>query len=298
MVEIVRVRGVSKSFGSITALRDISLSIDKGKVVGLLGPNGAGKTTLIKIILGILSRDRGYVELNGKDPFRDPDARIGVGVVFERPNLPEAVPVRKLLEQVAKIHGSSIDDVEWAIRVSGLKGFEWRRFNQLSAGLKQRAAIAHALVSRPSFVVADEPTSNLDPVERVRVLELISTLNREEDVTFLFSSHVLPEVLRVADELIIINNGRVVSRGPPEEVVGGFKYARIRTSNPKELSKTLSYMGFDAKTDGLNVIVDVDGVQGASRLFKALASAAAEGLIVYGVDLVEPGVEEVLRSAS
>ncbi|MEB3779019.1 MAG: ABC transporter ATP-binding protein [Desulfurococcales archaeon] len=297
MAEIVRVRGVSKSFGRIKALRNIDLTITRGRVVGLVGPNGAGKTTLIKIILGILSRDSGYVELNGRDPFKDPEARVGVGVVFERPNLPEAIPVRKLLEQVAGIHGSSRSDVEWAIEVSGLKGFEWRRFNQLSAGLKQRAAIAHALVARPNFVIADEPTSNLDPVERIRILELISRLNRDEGVTFLFSSHVLPEVLRVADELVIINNGSITSRGPPEEVIGGFRHARIRSSNPLELARLLSYMGFEARVEGLNVKVEVDGAPGISRLFKALASMAGEGIVVYGVDLVEPGVEEVLRSA-
>jgi len=288
---LLRVSGVWKSFRGRPVLRGVDLCVPPGRIVGLLGPNGAGKTTLLRVALGVLKRDRGTVELFGHDPFRVARARERVGVVFERPVLPGGVPVWRVLVHAARLRGAGEAEARRAVRLAGLEGHEWKPFEALSAGLKQRAAIAHALVHGPELVVADEPTSNLDPVERVRVLSLVQALSRDEGVAWLFSSHVLPEVVRVADELAVMASGRIAARGRPEEVVGGLRRARIRASDPGGLARVLRLHGLEARVEGLSVVVEAPR---QDALFRALAEAAALGVRVYSVDLVEAGLEAML----
>ncbi|MEB3859612.1 MAG: ABC transporter ATP-binding protein [Desulfurococcales archaeon] len=296
---VLSVRGVTKRFRGHKALDSATMSVPEGSITGLLGPNGAGKTTLIRVALGLLRRDSGSVELYGRDPLRDPEARRHVGVVFERPVLPDAVPVKTLLEHAARIYGrDEARDVAWAIKASGLSGYEHKRFSELSAGYKQRAAIAHALVARPGLLIADEPTSNLDPVERVKILNLLVELNESEGMTVMVSSHILAELLRVARNVVVMSRGRVVAQGPPEDVMGGFKAARIRAREPEALKAFLESRGFKCSVSGLSVIARIDGGAGASSLLRVLSEAVGEGFRVYSVDLVEPGLEEVLVDES
>jgi ABC-2 type transport system ATP-binding protein len=296
---VLEVRGVTKRFRNHKALDSASMSVPEGSITGLLGPNGAGKTTLIRVALGILRRDSGEVELFGRDPLTDPEARRSVGVVFERPVLPDAIPVKTLLEHAARIYGrDEARDVEWAVKASGLSGYEHKRFSELSAGYKQRAAIAHALVARPWFLVADEPTSNLDPVERVKILNLLVELNESEGMTVMVSSHILAELLRIAKNIVVMSRGRVVSQGPPEDVIGGFRAARVRSGEPDALKAFLESRGIQCRISGLSVIARLGGEADAARLLRALSEAVGEGLRVYSIDLVEPGLEEVLGDGS
>ena len=293
---VLLVEDVWKRYGRVYALRGASLTLEKGEILGLLGPNGAGKTTLLKVVLGLARRDRGRVELLGRDPLVSPDARRGVGVVFERPTLPDSIPVRELLEYAARIHGTGRRAVDEAIAVAGLEGHEWKRFDMLSAGLKQRAAIAHAMVAEPEVLVADEPTSNLDPVERARILDLLAGLNARMGLTILVSSHVVSEVLRVSTRLAVMGAGRVRAYGRPDEVLGGFKTARVRASDPGLLARLLEDAGYSVRVHGVSVDVALEGPEGARRLFAALSRV--DGVRVYSVDLVEPGLEEVLGGAA
>ncbi len=296
--QVLRVRGVSKRFGRHKALDSATMHVPEGSITGLLGPNSAGKTTLIRVSLGLLRRDSGEVELFGRDPLRDPRARERVGVVFERPVLPDALPVKVLLEHAARIYGrDEARDVEWAVKVSGLAGYEHKRFSELSAGYKQRAAIAHALIARPHFLVADEPTSNLDPVERVKILNLLVELNESEGMTIMVSSHILAELLRVAKSVVIMSRGRVVSQGSPEEVIGGLRSVRIRAKEPEALRAFLESRGVECRVSGLNVVARLD-TGGASKLLRVLADAVSEGYRIYSVDMIEPGLEEVLGNGS
>ncbi len=290
---ILRARGIVKRFGGRQVLRGVDLDVETGEIVGVVGPNGAGKTTLIRILLGLLRRDEGVVELMGRDPFRDPRAREGVGVIFERPNMPGGLPVREVLGYAADIMGVPRDRVKWAIEAAGLSGHEHKRFQELSAGLKQRAALAHALLGEPRLIIADEPTANLDPVERVRILDRIAELSRNEGVSFLVTGHVLHEIVRIADRIVILSSGRVIASGSIEEVASVVgRVARIRTPRTNELAEALRSSGFDARVVGLSVVVRLeDGSQ--ARLFKALAEAS-EGIPIYSIDFVEAGIEEVL----
>ena len=290
---LLRAEDIVKSFAGRRVLDGVSLEVNEAEVVGIVGPNGAGKTTLIRALLGLLRRDSGIVELMGRDPFRDPRARRGVGVVFERPVMPSGLSVVEFLEYAASILGVPASRVDWAIKASGLEGHEHKFFNQLSAGLKQRAALAHALLAKPRLVVADEPTSNLDPVERVKILNTISGLARGEGVAFLLTSHVLHEIVRVADRVVVLYSGRVAASGSIDEVSSMIgRIVRIRTPTPSRLAEHLRGSGFEAEVRGLSVIVRLnrDGVRG---LLRALADMV-DLIQIYDIDFVEAGLEEVL----
>jgi ABC-2 type transport system ATP-binding protein len=268
--------------------------VGQGEFLGLVGPNGAGKTTLIRVSLGLLRPDSGTVRLMGFDPFREPRAREGVGVVFERPSFLPSMPVTELLERAARIYKVPGEEVRRVIELAGLKGHESKPFGNLSAGLKQRTAIAHAMIGRPRLLIADEPTSNLDPVGRGEVLRLLAELNRE-GVTVLLSSHVLSEVLRVVSRVAVIKSGNIVIAGPPDEVVSSARVGRVRTPDPERLAKVLADRGLEARADVNSVYVRLRGPEEERELFRALADAVQKGLKYYGIDLVEPGLEEVLR---
>lgn len=296
MEEILVCEGVTKNYGGLRALGGVSLRVGEGEAVGLVGPNGAGKTTLLKVSLGILRRDSGRVSLMGRDPMRDPRAREDVGVIFERPNLPAAIPVYRMLLHAARIKGVGEGEVREAIRLAGLDGHEWKTFTGLSAGLKQRAAIAHALVGSPRLIIADEPTSNLDPVERVRILNLIGELNRDHGLTFLVSSHILPEIVRIASKILILDGGRIVRGGTPEEVLGGLTKARVRGSDSGLLASILEEYGFPVEQQGLSIVASIPGLSHQARLFEALVEAGRRGVVVYSVDFIEASIEaELLR---
>ncbi|GAB6148166.1 ABC transporter ATP-binding protein [Stetteria hydrogenophila] len=299
MASLLSARDVWKSYSGRVVLAGAGVEVDGRRIVGLIGPNGAGKTTLIKVCLGLARRDRGEVSLFGRDPFRDSRARERVGVVFERPSLPSGMPVYRFLEMAARVYGAPRGRVREVIKTVGLEGHEWKPYASLSAGLKQRAAIAHALIPEPELIVADEPTSNLDPVERVRLLNLLDRLRRDHGVGILFSSHVLHEVLRVADEVVVLIKGRVAARGPPGEIVlRGRPMARVSASDPERLAGILRGEGFDAEWDGIHVVARLRGPGDLPRLLEALAEAHRSGVLVYGFDVIESGLESILMGVA
>ncbi|MEB3765874.1 MAG: ABC transporter ATP-binding protein [Desulfurococcales archaeon] len=289
---------VTKTYGDKKALSNVSVTVKENKITGLLGPNGSGKTTMIKIILGIIRKDAGKVLLRGRDPFKDPRAREHVGYIPERPELPSSMPVREVLITAAKIYGSTNpkDTVDEAISLAGLSGNEWKRFKELSAGLKQRAAIAHALISDPDILIADEPTSNLDPIERVRILDLLVDLNRKEDLTLLFTGHVLAEVSRVAEDIIVLRNGKLLFQGSPRNLMDIASIVAIRASDPVKLSMLLEERGFKTRHTPFSLTVYLSGREEIPRLMEALAVLASKhGIDIFSIDTVEASLEEMLR---
>ncbi|MEM4427114.1 MAG: ABC transporter ATP-binding protein [Acidilobaceae archaeon] len=296
MAKILIAQDVEKSYGNIKALRGASLEVSTREIVGLVGPNGTGKTTLIKISLGLLRRDSGTVLLNGRDPFLDYRAREGVSVVFERPMLPNSIRIADLLERAARIYGSSRASVREAIKLAGLEGHELKTFEELSAGLKQRAAIAHALVAEPNFIIADEPTSNLDPLERRRILELIAELNKDKGISFLISSHIIAEVVNVANRIVALAKGKTVASGSPSEILKKASLARVRAPDPEALASALADQGFLVEQEGFSVIIRLNDYSEYPQLLEALASIARSGLTILSVDLAGVSIEEMIKA--
>ncbi|MEM2348721.1 MAG: ABC transporter ATP-binding protein [Acidilobaceae archaeon] len=292
---IIEAKNLSKNFGSLRALDNVNLRVRRGEIVGLAGPNGAGKSTLLKIILGIMRRDSGEVLLNGYDPYYDSRARLGVGVIFERPMLPDSLTIRDLLYHASRIYGSTIEDIRSAIRYTGLEEHIHKPFSELSAGLKQRAAIAHALLSRPTLIIADEITSNLDPIERVKILDLIDILNKDEGITFIISSHVIPEISRIAKRVVVLNRGRVVMDGDVSDVILKTLVARIRSNDPTRLAKRLENEGYNVELKGLNIIVRFKSPEDQERLLSVLSMLSNEGIRLFSLDFTGAGLEEIIR---
>ena len=212
--------GLRKRYGRQQAVEDVSLEVGRGEVVGLLGPNGAGKTSVIKMLLGLVHPDAGEVMLLGR-PAADPAARARVGYLPElfryQPWL-SAAEVLVLHVRLAGI-GVSAQEQRHCLSLVGLAERAGDRVGGFSKGMQQRLGLAVALVAGPELVVLDEPTSALDPVGRVDVRDIVLAL-KSRGVAVLLNSHLIGEVERVCDRVVILDRGRVAASGTLAELLG------------------------------------------------------------------------------
>ena len=221
-MSLLSLNNVSKRFGSVNAVDDVSFSVDRGEVVGFLGPNGAGKSTTMRIINQFYEPDEGEVFFDGDslaDVSRDAKRRIGY--------LPENNPlygdmlVAEYLEFIAnlrELQGSDrVQGLDEAVTGTGIAEVYYRPIGELSKGYKQRVGLAQAILHRPDLLVLDEPTEGLDPNQRVEIRRLIDELGKER--TVILSTHVLPEVQHMCSRLLVIHHGAIVADGPVEQLV-------------------------------------------------------------------------------
>ncbi len=230
---LVTAENLAKSYGNVRAVNGLSLKIDDGSISGLIGPNGAGKTTTIKMILGLLRPDRGKVETFGHDPWDNPQIRKLTGVVYEKAFFPSHQKTLDYLRRVCRIFGMPESRALEVLRMVQLEYARDRPVKGLSAGMLQKFAIAHAMINHPQLVIADEMTSNLDPQARGALLDLVLQLRKDEKVTFLLSSHILPELSRVCDSVAIINWGRVLASGNVTELYAKYSAGTVRITTDK-----------------------------------------------------------------
>lgn len=226
---MIRVTNLSKRYGSLLAVDNISFEIERGGVVGFLGPNGAGKTTTIRILSCYHPATSGTASVAGFDVFRDSmEVRRRVGYLPESTPLYPEMRVREYLQFRGKLRGLSRDERLTAIRRATercwLGDFIDRPIGQLSKGMKQRVGLADALIHDPEVLILDEPTIGLDPAQIREMRNLIKELGRQH--TVLLSSHILPEVEQVCDRTIIIASGKIVASGSPQELRDRFSAGR------------------------------------------------------------------------
>lgn len=224
MTTIVAARGVAKRWGATDALRDVTVEIGAG-TTGLLGDNGAGKTTFIGLVLGLHPPDRGSLEVLGMDPrTAGPAVRAMLGYAPEYDPLPEDVRAQDLVRHVAELHGlprrealsRASETLDWV----GLGEERLRPCGTLSTGQRQRVKLAAATAHDPALVLLDEPTNGLDPIQRDETLALIRRMSTELGLHVVLSTHLLHEVERVCDAVIILRGGRADVAGTLEEVRG------------------------------------------------------------------------------
>ncbi|NLI20487.1 MAG: ABC transporter ATP-binding protein [Clostridiales bacterium] len=220
---MIEVQGVSKRYGSVQALRDVTLRAPEGKVLGLLGQNGAGKTTLLNIITGYLAPTSGRVLINGRDPLLEPEpAKRELGYLPEHPPLYDEMTVEEYLRFVAALKqvkaGSIPGHVREIMGKTGLTEMRERLLGHLSKGYRQRAGFAQALCGDPDVLVLDEPTVGLDPKQITEIRALIQKLSAGK--TILFSSHMLGEVRQLCDHVVILHRGAVRLDAPIGELGG------------------------------------------------------------------------------
>ena len=273
---IVKAEGVVKQWGATTALTGASFEIGKG-ITGLLGSNGAGKTTLLGLMLGMHRPDGGRLEVLGRDPWTlGPEVRARVGYAPEHDALPEDVRAHDCVRHFAEVHGlprreaqTRASDALWEV---GLGEERFRAVGTMSTGQRQRVKLALAIAHDPEVVLLDEPTNGLDPVQREQMLALIRRVGHDLGLDVILSSHLLDEVERVSDSVVIIDGGRTVRSGRLED---------LRGVDRAELLVELA--GASARTDGEALVHALADAGVAAVVDGALVVVALEGEIVYDV---------------
>jgi ABC-2 type transport system ATP-binding protein len=207
----LEIKKINKKYGDQDALIDVSFSLKKGDIVGFLGPNGAGKTTLMKIITSIIKPDSGDITINGYDTQKNEiSTKRQIGYLAENNPLYKDMLVTEYLDFVASLYEieNKKNKVKEIIKKTGLEGEIKKKIEELSKGYKQRVGIAAALVHDPNILILDEPTTGLDPNQLIEIRKLIQEIGQEKIV--LLSTHILQEIPKICNHIIIINEGRIV----------------------------------------------------------------------------------------
>ena len=205
---VIEVHDVTRTFGPVTALDKVSLSVEAGQLVGLLGPNGAGKTTLLSLLSGLRRPDSGTVRLFGGDP-RDAASRVGLGTTPQETGLPETLRVGEVIDLVAQHFPNPFGAGEILERF-GLTSMQRRQTGSLSGGQKRRLAVALALVGRPRLVLLDEPTTGLDVEARLELWGALRSFHAE-GATIVVTSHYLEEIEALAERVVVVGKGKILA---------------------------------------------------------------------------------------
>jgi len=220
---IIETEGLTKRYGSQTAVNNLNLSIDEGEVFGFLGPNGAGKTTTILMFLGLTEPTSGKVKVIGFDPTRDPfHVKEKVGYLPENVGFYDDMDARQNLRYIARLNRipDKVSDIriDETLNLVGLLDEAKKKVGTYSKGMRQRLGIAEVLIKEPKLIFLDEPTIGLDPDGTNRMLDLIHSLSRDRNMTVFLSSHLLDQVQQICDRVGIMIKGKLVAIGPIGEL--------------------------------------------------------------------------------
>jgi ABC-2 type transport system ATP-binding protein len=267
---VIEVQHLTKRYGPVTAVDDVSFRVERGEILGFLGPNGAGKTTTMRILTGYMPPTEGKAIVAGFDVFDQPiEAKRRTGYLPETPPLYPDMSVLEYLQFVAKIKGvpsgerrQRIQQVMARTRIDDMAS---RLTGRLSKGYKQRVGLAQALIHNPDVLILDEPTAGLDPKQIIETRELIKEL--AGDHTIILSTHILPEVAQTCQRIVIINKGRVVAVDTPDNLT-----ARLRGS---------STMYVEVDASGADAAASLARVPGVTRVVEA---DRRDGHVAFEID--------------
>ncbi|NOY93058.1 MAG: ABC transporter ATP-binding protein [Deltaproteobacteria bacterium] len=220
---LLELENVEVRYGELRALSDLDLVLEGGRI-GLLGPNGAGKSTLLKTLLGLVRHERGTVKVFGHDVAREPfEVRAQIGYMPEGDSVLPELTALEFASFAAELCGlpraEAVGRAHQVLHYCGLGEARYRRLGSFSTGMKQRARLAQALVGDPKLLLLDEPTSGLDPRGRDEMLELVLDIPRRTGAHVLLSTHILPDVEKVCDQVLVIADGRLLYSGALESLV-------------------------------------------------------------------------------
>jgi len=246
---VIEITNLTKRFGAVQAVTDVSFAAPAGQVTGFLGPNGAGKTTTLRILLGLARPDEGTAVIDGKRYVDLPSPRRTVGAVFDQAGLHPGRSARNHLRVIARAAGISPGRVDKVLEFVDLTRAAGRRVGGFSHGMRQRVALAGALLGDPAVLVLDEPATGLDPAGMAWLRELLRQW-AAQGRTVLFSSHALAEVETVADRLVIINRGRIVRQGRTSELTATEQGVLVRTADRTRFGEIAAREGWQVNGDG------------------------------------------------
>lgn len=237
MSTILTINNLTKKFGRLTAVNNLSFTIEKGNVYGILGPNGSGKSTTLGIVLNVVNKTSGEFHwFDGTDSTHN--ALKKVGAIIERPNFYPYMTASENLKLVCKIKGVSKEKVEEKLRLVELWDRRNDKFKTFSLGMKQRMAIASALLNDPEILILDEPTNGLDPQGIHQIRELIKEI-AERGTTILLASHLLDEVEKVCTHVVIMRKGEKLYSGRVDEMIASFGFFELNADDENLLIETL-----------------------------------------------------------
>jgi ABC-2 type transport system ATP-binding protein len=267
---VIEVQHLTKRYGRVTAVDDVTFRVERGEILGFLGPNGAGKTTTMRILTGYMPATEGKAIVAGFDVFDQPiEAKRRTGYLPETPPLYPDMSVIEYLTFVSKIKGVPSADrrsrVQQVMQRTRIDDMANRLCSKLSKGYKQRVGLAQALIHNPDVLILDEPTAGLDPKQIIETRQLIKQL--AGDHTIILSTHILPEVSQTCQRVVIINKGRVVAVDTPDNLT-----SRLRGSETM-------YVQVDA--NGANAAVPLGGIPGVTRVVEA---DRKDGVVGYEVE--------------
>ena len=238
MNTILSIKNLSKSFGALKALDNISFDIEKGKIYGILGPNGSGKSTTLGIVLNVVNKSSGeFTWFEGK--VSHSEALKKVGAIIERPNFYPYMSARQNLELVCKIKESDPSRIDDILKSVNLFERGNSKFKTFSLGMKQRLAIASALVNDPEILILDEPTNGLDPQGIHEIREIIQGI-ASTGTTILLASHLLDEVEKICTEVVVIKRGKLLYSGPVKDMSNSLGTLHVSTQDMEQLKTELS----------------------------------------------------------
>jgi ABC-2 type transport system ATP-binding protein len=274
---MIEVQHLTKRYGPVTAVDDVSFRVEKGQILGFLGPNGAGKTTTMRVLTGYMPATEGKAVVAGYDVFEQPlEAKSRTGYLPETPPLYPDMTVREYLNFVARLklgaagRAERTQRVDTVMRRTRIDDMANRHCAKLSKGYRQRVGLAQALIHDPEVLILDEPTAGLDPKQIIETRDLIRSLGG--DHTIVLSTHILPEVAQTCQRVVIINRGRVVAEDTPDNLTQQLKGAAtlyVQVAGNGEVAESLR---------------DVPGVRGVSQV------DSARSVTGFEID-VEPNVD-------
>jgi ABC-2 type transport system ATP-binding protein len=282
-VSLIAARGLTKRYGTVVALDALDLDVDPG-IIGLVGANGAGKSTLIRILLGLVDPTAGSAQMLGLDVAAQGLAvRRLVGYMPEHDCLPLDISATEFVVHMARVNGlprpAARERTAEILRLVGLFEERYREMRGYSTGMRQRVKLAQALVHDPSLVLLDEPTNGLDPAGRDQMLDLVTRIGREFGISILMSSHLLAEIERVCDHLVLIEGGKLVQSGSIGAFTGRIELLTVEVDGPvADLSAYLEARGYTARAGLRTLEVDIAG-DGAYDVIRDGAASLGLGLV-------------------
>ena len=284
----VEVRGLTKRFGSITAVDDLSFTVEPGRVTGFLGPNGAGKTTTLRILLDLASATSGSCSIGGRR-YRDiPEPAHQVGAVLEATNFHPSRRARTHLEMLAIESGIEFSRIDPVLELVGLTADAKRKVGGYSLGMRQRLQLAGALLGDPGILILDEPSNGLDPQGIAWMRDLLRHL-AAEGRTVLISSHLLAEMAQTVDDVVIVSGGRLRAQGPLSLLTSQSRSSmRVRTPERDRLAALAHAAGYTPRQLGEDALM-IDGAtpEGLGPLI------ASNGVVVYELVQVSQDLESL-----
>jgi len=282
-VSLMATRGLTKKYASVLALDGLDLDLEPG-VIGLVGSNGAGKSTLIRILLGLVEPTSGSARMFDLDVVAQGlAARQLVGYMPEHDCLPLDISATEFVAHMARVNGlpraAARERTAEILRLVGLFEERYREMRGYSTGMRQRVKLAQALVHDPKLVLLDEPTNGLDPAGRDQMLDLVARIGREFGISIMMSSHLLTEIERVSDHLVVIEEGRLVQSGSIGAFTGRIELLTVEVDGPAEsLAAYLSERGYSLREDHHTLEVDISH-EGAYDVIRDGAASLGLGLV-------------------